>query len=91
MPASVAINGGTFTNAIQNPCHIPIARPMSIIIMNAITKFMFLSRTTPPTAPTKHTTEPTARSMLPPVRIQSSIPVARTKTYAFWDKRLFMF
>ena len=37
----------------------------------------------PPTAATKHTTEPTERSMLPPVRIQNSIPVARINTYAF--------
>ena len=44
-----------------------------------------------PTAPTKHTTEPTDRSMFPPVRMQSSIPVARTNTYAFCAIRLLMF
>ena len=45
----------------------------------------------PPTAATKHTTEPTDRSMLPPVKIQNSIPVARINTYAFWATRLFTF
>ena len=41
--------------------------PLSIIIL-------------PPTAPTKQTTEPTERSILPPVRIQNSMPVARMNT-----------
>ena len=36
-----------------------------------------------PTAPTKHTKEPQARSMLPPVSIHISIPVARMYTYEF--------
>ena len=45
----------------------------------------------PPTAATKHTTEPTERSILPPVRIQNNIPVARINTYAFWATRLFTF
>ena len=38
---------------------------------------------TQPTAAVKQTTEPTDRSMLPPVRMHISIPVASTKTYAF--------
>ena len=42
-------------------------------------------------APTKHTTEPTERSILPPVRIANNIPVARTYTYAFCAIRLAMF
>ena len=34
-------------------------------------------------APTRPTTEPTERSMLPMVRMHKSIPIARIKTYAF--------
>jgi len=38
------------------------------------------SDSVPAKAPTKATTEPTERSMFPPVRIQSNIPVARITT-----------
>ncbi len=41
--------------------------------------------TTPPTPPTKHTTDPIERSTLPPVKIHNNIPVVNTNTYAFCE------
>ena len=45
----------------------------------------------PAQAPIRPTTEPTDRSMLPPVRMHSSMPMARMMTYAFWKMRLLTF
>ena len=59
-----------------------------------IDRYGFISFVTiifPPTAPTKQTTEPTDRSIFPPVRIQNNIPVARINTYAFCTIRLLTF
>ena len=62
------------------------------MIRMATTMLTFiLTMRTAPIAPTKQTTEPTERSILPPVRIQSSIPVARINTYAFCEIRLLTF
>ena len=45
----------------------------------------------PPIAPTRQTTEPTDKSMLPPVKIHSNIPAARIKTYEFCRMMFVMF
>ena len=88
IPASVVMNGGTCTNAIQKP----IARPTSSISrMDTHTFTPLFSISVAPTAPTKQTIEPTERSMLPPVRIHNNIPVASTNTYAFCAIKLLMF
>ena len=91
IPASVAIKGGTLIQAIQNPWKYPIRRPITSIASTAIHTLRPLLSITAPTPPAKQTTDPTARSMLPPVRIHMSIPVARTNTYAFCDIRLLIF
>ena len=68
-----------------------MARPMTNMTATASHIFMPPAISSAPMAPVKHTTEPTERSMLPPVRMQSSMPVARIKTYAFCAIRLVMF
>ena len=80
IPARVAMKGGTLTKAIQKPCHMPMRSPITSITITATGHGMLLSIMMAPTPPAKQTTEPTARSMLPPVRMQRSIPVARTNT-----------
>ena len=84
MPARVAIKAGTRTLAIQKPWNTPTARPMASMTTTAIGQvlYQFLPPVmiTQPTAAVKQTTEPTDRSMLPPVRMHSSIPDARTNT-----------
>ena len=57
-----------------------MARPMASMMITASHMFMPPAMRRAPTAPVKHTTEPTERSMLPPVRIHRSMPVARMKT-----------
>ena len=54
---------------------MPIARNMFTfhLVMNI-----------PTIAPINATTEPTERSMLPPVKIHKVIPIARIITYPFW-------
>ncbi len=48
------------------------------------TKFNpFVSIIVAPMEPTKQTTEPMDKSILPPVKIQNNIPDASTNTYAF--------
>lgn len=80
MPPSVAINGGRFTIAIQNPCQSPMTKPDSrqTISVNQ-TGCLQLYIMTPAIAPTTATTEPTDKSIFP-VRIGSSIPIARIRT-----------
>ena len=39
---------------------------------------------TPPSAPSRQTTAPQLRSMLPPVSMHISMPVPRIYTYVFW-------
>ena len=86
------MKGGTCTYAIQKACHAPIRRPIRSIIIDAAQGFIpLLSINVAPTAPAKQTTEPTERSMLPPVKIHNNIPVARTNTYAFWEIKLLTF
>ena len=58
--------------------------------ITAIHILTLLDISTQPTAAAKQTTEPTDRSMLPPVRIHNSIPAASTNTYPFWEIRLLM-
>ena len=80
MPASVAINAGTRTLAIQNPWKVPIPKPISSMTKTVSHMLIPEAIITQPTAAVKHTTEPTDRSMLPPVRMHISIPVASTNT-----------
>ena len=63
---------------------------MASMASTATHMFTSLSISTQPMAAVKQTTEPTDKSMLPPVRIHSSMPAARTNTYAFWAIRLLM-
>ena len=88
IPARVTMKGGIRTYAIQNawkaPMRIPIANIASTVTMKGA---LYLVIRIAPTAPVKQTTEPTERSMLPPVSMQSSIPVARMNTYAFCEIR----
>ena len=89
MPDNVTINAGIRTYAIQKPCHIPTAMPA--IRHSTMDRYTFQCHTIiicPAKALMSATTEPTARSMLPPVRIHSSIPTARITTYAFWNTTL---
>ena len=86
------MNGGILTNAIQNPWNAPIAVPIRTIVRIASqTGTLRFTIRMAPTAPTKQTTDPTERSMLPPVKIHKSIPVARMNTYAFCEIRLLTF
>ena len=77
---------------MQYPWKAPIAIPIASIttIASAMGSLLF-TIITAPIAPTRHTTDPTERSMFPPVSIQSSIPVASMKTYAFCAIKLFTF
>ena len=59
------------------PIRVPIKRQRQIASHTGIPRF---TMNTPARAPTRATTEPTDKSMLPPVRIQRSIPVARIAT-----------
>ena len=80
MPARVAMKAGTRTLAIQKPWNTPMARPMASMTSTASHIFVPEAIITQPMAAVKHTTEPTDRSMLPPVRMHISIPVASTNT-----------
>ena len=80
MPASVAMNGGTRTQAIQKPWNAPMATPVTSITATATHMLAPACIITAPMAPVKHTTEPTDRSMLPPVRMQQSMPAPSTNT-----------
>ena len=80
MPDNVAINAGTCTLEIQKPWNAPMARPASSITSTASHMFHPAFISLQPTAAVKHNTEPTDRSMLPPVRMQHSMPVASTNT-----------
>ena len=80
MPASVAMKGGTWIQAIQKPWNAPISRPDTSITTTAIHMLAPACIITAPMAPVKQTTEPTDRSMLPPVSMQHSMPAASTKT-----------
>ncbi len=62
------------------PIIVPIIRHAMIAIHTGQCQF---TMNTPAKAPISATTEPTERSILPPVRIQHNIPVARIATYAF--------
>ena len=77
--------------AIQKPCHAPTRIPPMSMTITANTQLISLSIMTAPIPPMKQTTEPQARSILPPVKIQRSMPAARTNTYAFCEIRLFTF
>ena len=59
------------------PIKVPIKRQRQIASQTGIPRF---TMNTPASAPTRATTEPTDKSMLPPVRIHKSIPVARIAT-----------
>ena len=74
------MNAGTRTLAIQKPWKAPMARPMASMASTASHIFMPLSIITQPMAAVKQTTEPTDRSMLPPVSMHSSMPAASTNT-----------
>ena len=83
MPARVAMNAGTCSLAIQKPWKAPIRKPIASMISTATHMLTPDAISVQPTAPAKQTTDPTDRSMLPPVRMHISIPVASTNTYAF--------
>ena len=55
-------------------------RPTISMASTASHMFMPFCIITAPTVPAKQTTEPTDRSMLPPVRMHISMPVASTNT-----------
>ena len=77
---------------MKNPCHAPIRAPtIRQMMIEGRTGQPMLTMRIPATAPTRQIIEPTERSMLPPVRIQRSIPVARITTHAFWLMRFVMF
>ena len=80
MPDSVAMKAGTWILAIQKPWNTPMARPMASMTSTASHMFAPLSIITQPMDAVKQTTEPTDRSMLPPVSMQHSIPAASTNT-----------
>ena len=76
--------------AIQKPCHMPTKSPMRSITATATGHGILLSIMMAPILPARQITEPTERSMLPPVRMQRSIPVPSTNTYAFCEIKLSM-
>ena len=80
MPDRVAMKAGTLSLAIQKPWKTPMARPISSMTRTVTHILAPAAIIVQPTAAVKQTTEPTDRSMLPPVRMHSSMPVARTNT-----------
>jgi len=81
MPDSVAIKGGTLTNAIQKPCQIPAKRPVIRLINIASPDGRpRVVAINPDIALTRATREPTERSMWPPDSIQNIIPMASIST-----------
>ncbi len=77
IPARVTMKGGILTKAIQNPCHIPASNPTKSprnIERDAGRKSLTLNKADD--APTIATTEPTDRSICPPVSMHSIIPTA---------------
>ena len=79
MPASVTMNDGTRTNAIQKPCHAPTSRPNARQTATVSgTDMPFVTIIVAEIAPTTASTEPTERSMSP-VRMHGSMPMARMR------------
>jgi hypothetical protein len=79
MPASVTMNAGMPTKAIQNPCQTPTRAPTNSerTIDNHQGRPHWTANT-PETAPTNAATDPTERSMWPAM-ITITIPIARTR------------
>ena len=80
MPASVQMKGGMWMWPIQKPCQMPRTSEQTRQIRMTRTAFHPAASSWAPIAPIKQTVEPTERSMLPPVRIHSSMPQAMTRT-----------
>ncbi len=91
-PASVVIHGCTLITAIQKPCHMPTTSPTASTIRTAGSVGMCMSTiNTPAIAEANATTEPTDRSMFPPVRMHRSMPMPSTNTYMFCKIRFVTF
>ena len=76
--------------ATQNPCHAPTATPTtSAATMPTHHGWPCWITRTAETAPVSATTEPTDRSMCPPM-IRMTIPIARTRMYEYWRTMLVM-
>lgn len=80
IPARVTINGGILTNAIQKPCHIPASNPtISDRNIESGTGNPSFTLNNADDALTIATIEPTDRSICPPVKIQSIMPMANIR------------
>nr|BFF23776.1 hypothetical protein GCM10025732_17410 [Glycomyces mayteni] len=91
MPASVTMNAGMRTYAIQNACQTPMSAPMPMANRTAAHHGQSQRDSAiADMAPENARTEPTDRSMWP-LTITSIMPIARIRMYEFWRIALVRF